>query len=93
MTRGRCSGRSAAAVMAALVIDRTAELERLSEDHQPVEPELTRADEIKHPQYPRSMSNQPGMHRHPRNVSHPPEVARFPLGRHDGVEAPPQTFY
>jgi error-prone DNA polymerase len=64
-------------LMGARVIDRTAELERLSEDHQPVEPELTRADEVKHPQYPRSMGNQPGMHRHPRNVRIMPKSRDF----------------
>ncbi len=46
-------------LMGARVIDRTAELERLSEDYQPLEPELTRADEVKHPKYPRSMGNEP----------------------------------
>lgn len=64
-------------LMGARVIDRSAELERLSEDYQPVEPELTRADEVKHPQYPRSMGNQPGMHRHPRNVRVMPKSRDF----------------
>jgi error-prone DNA polymerase len=64
-------------LMGARVIDRTAELERLSEDYQPIEPELTRADEVKHPQYPRSMGNQPGMHRHPRNVRVLPKSRDF----------------
>ena len=64
-------------LMGVRVIDRTAELERLSEDHQPIEPPLTRADEVKHPQYPGSMGNQPGMHRHPRNVRVLPKSRDF----------------
>jgi len=64
-------------LMGARVIDRTVELERLSEDYQPIEPELTRADEVKHPQFPRSMGNQPGMHRHPRNVRVLPKSRDF----------------
>lgn len=64
-------------LMGQRVIDRTAELERLSEDYQPIEPELTSADEIKNPKYPRSMGNQPGMHRHPRNVRVLPKSRDF----------------
>jgi error-prone DNA polymerase len=64
-------------LMGVRVIDRTAELDRLSEDYEPLEPELTRADEVKHPQYPRSMGNQPGMHRHPRNVRVMPKSRDF----------------
>jgi len=64
-------------LMGVRVIDRTAELERLSEDYRPIEPELTSADEIKNPKYPRSMGNQPGMHRHPRNVRVLPKSRDF----------------
>ena len=61
-------------LMGARVIDRTAELERLSEDHQSVEPNLTRTDELKHPDAP---GNQSGMHRHPRNVRIMPKSRDF----------------
>ncbi|RYD91794.1 MAG: error-prone DNA polymerase, partial [Sphingomonadales bacterium] len=64
-------------LMGSRVIDRSAELEKLSEDYQPIEPELTSADEIKNPKYPRSMGNQPGMHRHPRNVRVLPKSRDF----------------
>jgi error-prone DNA polymerase len=69
-------------LMGTRVIDRTAELDRLSEDYAPLEPLLTRADEVKHPQYPRSMGNepatsQPGMHHHPRNVRVMPKSRDF----------------
>lgn len=64
-------------LMGARVFDRSAELERLSEDYLPIEPELTSADEIKNPKYPRSMGNQPGMHRHPRNVRVLPKSRDF----------------
>ena len=64
-------------LMGARVYDRSGELERLSEDYQPIEPELTSADEIKNPKYPRSMGNQPGMHRHPRNVRVLPKSRDF----------------
>jgi error-prone DNA polymerase len=46
------------------VVDRTAELSRLSADHQ-TKPQLSRADEFAHPQHPRTKG--PGG-RHPRNV-------------------------
>ncbi|MNJ68189.1 hypothetical protein D3C77_644140 [compost metagenome] len=49
-------------VVARRVIDRTAELSRLSEDHQ-TEVQLARADVVAHPQPPRRPS-----HRHPRDV-------------------------
>jgi error-prone DNA polymerase len=67
-------------LMGARVIDRTAELDRLSEDYAPLEPEPTRADE--HPQSLRSKgneraANQPGMHRHPRNVRVMPKSRDF----------------
>lgn len=61
-------------LMGARVIDRTAELERLSEDHQPVEPQ---ADGVKYPKHPNSVDNQPGMHRHPRNVRVMPKSRDF----------------
>ena len=48
-------------LMAERVFDRTVELKRLSEDHDP-KIELTRADEFVHPQHPRAQSG------HPRNV-------------------------
>ncbi|HEV7693330.1 MAG TPA: error-prone DNA polymerase, partial [Hyphomonadaceae bacterium] len=55
-------------LMGARLIDRTAELERLSDDGR-AEQELTRADEVTHPQ--------PGMHRHPRNVRVLPKSRDF----------------
>ena len=64
-------------LMGRRVIDRSSELERLSEDYHPIEPELTSADEIRNPKYPRSMGNQPGMHRHPRNVRVLPKSRDF----------------
>ena len=64
-------------LMGSRVSDRSAELDRLSEDYRPIEPELTSADEIKNPKYPRSMGNQPGMHRHPRNVRVLPKSRDF----------------
>ncbi|MEQ1608527.1 MAG: error-prone DNA polymerase [Hyphomonadaceae bacterium] len=64
-------------LMGARVIDRSAELERLSEDHQPIEPQLTSADEVKYPKYPTNTGNQPGMHRHPRNVRVMPKSRDF----------------
>jgi error-prone DNA polymerase len=57
-------------LMGARLIDRTAELDRLSDDGR-VEAELTRADEVKQPQYPH------GMHRHPRNVRVLPKSRDF----------------
>jgi error-prone DNA polymerase len=62
-------------LMGARVTDRSAELERLSEDHV-VDPELTRADEIKHPQQPRGQRNE-GMFVHPRNVRVLPKSRDF----------------
>ena len=53
--------------MGARVTDRSGELARLSEDHVP-EIELTRADEIKHPQHPRGPKGPDGRFRHPRDV-------------------------
>jgi error-prone DNA polymerase len=55
-------------LMGARLIDRTAELERLSDDGR-AEQDLTRAGEVKHPQ--------PGMHRHPRNVRVLPKSRDF----------------
>ncbi|MNY35954.1 Error-prone DNA polymerase [compost metagenome] len=49
-------------VVARRIIDRTAELARLSEDHQ-TEVQLARADIVAHPQPPRYPQ-----HRHPRDV-------------------------
>jgi error-prone DNA polymerase len=57
-------------LMGARLIDRTAELERLSETGAP-EVELSPADEFAHPQYPR------GMNRHPRNVRILPKSRDF----------------
>ncbi|PZU06614.1 error-prone DNA polymerase [Sphingomonas sp.] len=51
-------------LMTTAVIDRTAELDRLSADHQARQP-LSRADEFAHPQHPRSRVPRG---RHPRNV-------------------------
>jgi len=51
-------------LMGAHVVDRTRELDRLSEDHQ-TRPQLSRADEFEHPQMPR---NHVPRGRHPRNV-------------------------
>ena len=62
-------------LMGARVIDRSLELERLSEDHV-VDPEFTRADEIKHPQQPRGQRNE-GMFVHPRNVRVLPKSRDF----------------
>jgi error-prone DNA polymerase len=63
-------------LMGARVIDRSAELARLSEDHHP-EIELTRADEIKHPQHPRGPKGPDGMFRHPRDVRILPKSRDF----------------
>jgi error-prone DNA polymerase len=63
-------------LMGARIIDRTAELERLSDDHV-AEIELTRADEIKHPQRNRTDGQPTGMHRHPRNVRILPKSRDF----------------
>jgi error-prone DNA polymerase len=62
-------------LMGTRVTDRSAELERLSEDHV-VDPELTRVDEIKHPQQPRGQRNE-GMFVHPRNVRVLPKSRDF----------------
>ena len=56
-------------LMASRVIDRTAELARLSEDA-PIRPMLSPADEVAHPQYPRG-------HGHPRNVRILPKSRDF----------------
>jgi error-prone DNA polymerase len=64
-------------LMGVRVINRTAELERLSEDHQPIDPQLTRADAIKHPHRAQGAKNQPGMHRHPREVRVLPKSRDF----------------
>jgi error-prone DNA polymerase len=63
-------------LMGARVFDRTAELARLSEDHV-VETQLTRADEIKHPQHPRGPKGPDGLFRHPRNVRILPKSRDF----------------
>jgi error-prone DNA polymerase len=63
-------------LMGARVFDRTAELARLSEDHV-VETQLTRADEIKHPQHPRGPKGSDGLFRHPRNVRILPKSRDF----------------
>jgi error-prone DNA polymerase len=62
--------------MAARAFDRSSELERLSEDHV-VETELTRADEIKHPQHPRRPKGPDGLFRHPRDVRILPKSRDF----------------
>jgi error-prone DNA polymerase len=51
-------------LMGVHVVDRTAELERLSEDH-PTRTTLSRADVFEHPQMPRDHVPRG---RHPRNV-------------------------
>jgi error-prone DNA polymerase len=56
-------------LMAETVTDRTAELKRLSEDHE-ARIDVSRADEILHPQYPRGP-------RHPRNVRILPKSRDF----------------
>lgn len=66
-------------LMAARVIDRTAELQRLSEDHV-AETEFTRADEVKHPQQPHEPKREgprEGMFVHPRNVRILPKSRDF----------------
>ena len=63
-------------LMGVRVTDRSAELERLSEDHV-VETELTRADEVKHPQHPRGPKGPDGMFIHPRNVRVLPKSRDF----------------
>ena len=63
-------------LMGARVIDRSAELARLSEDHVP-EIEITRADEVKHPQHPRGPKGPDGMFGHPRNVRILPKSRDF----------------
>jgi len=62
-------------LMGAKVFDRSAELARLSEDHVP-EIELTRADEVKHPQYPRGTKGE-RVFRHPRDVRILPKSRDF----------------
>ncbi len=56
-------------LMATRIIDRTSELERLSETHE-ANPPATRADEDLHPGYPRT-------HRHPRNARILPKSRDF----------------
>jgi len=63
-------------LMGARVTDRSGELARLSEDHVP-EIELTRADEIKHPQHPRGPKGPDGRFRHPRDVRVLPKSRDF----------------
>jgi error-prone DNA polymerase len=63
-------------LMAARAFDRSSELERLSEDHV-VETELTRADEVKHPQHPRGPKGPDGLFRHPRDVRILPKSRDF----------------
>ncbi len=63
-------------LMGARVSDRSMELDRLSEDHI-VESELTRADEVKHPQHPRGPKGPDGMFVYPRNVRVLPKSRDF----------------
>ena len=63
-------------LMGVRVTDRSAELDRLSEDHV-VHAELTRADEIKHPQHPRGPKGADGKFVHPRNVRVLPKSRDF----------------
>ncbi|MGF7148387.1 error-prone DNA polymerase [Sphingomonas zeicaulis] len=58
-------------LMATRIVDRTTELDRLSETEDP-RPQLLRADEVLHPQYPRGP-----MHRHPRDVRLLPKSRDF----------------
>jgi len=62
-------------LMADRVIDRTGELSRLSDTHDP-QPQLSRADEFLHPQHPRT-SQHPHAARHPRNVRILPKSRDF----------------
>jgi error-prone DNA polymerase len=63
-------------LMGVRVFDRSAELERLSDDYAP-EPELSRADEVKHPQPDRSAKAPDGLFRHPRDVRVLPKSRDF----------------
>jgi error-prone DNA polymerase len=63
-------------LMGARAFNRSDELARLSEDHVP-EIELTRADEVKHPQHPRGPKGPDGMFRHPRDVRILPKSRDF----------------
>ena len=63
-------------LMGVRVTDRSGELARLSEDHV-AEIELTRADEIKHPQHPRGPKGPDGRFRHPRDVRVLPKSRDF----------------
>ncbi len=63
-------------LMGARAFNRSDELARLSEDHVP-EIELTRADEIKHPQHPRGPKGPDGLFRHPRDVRILPKSRDF----------------
>ena len=65
-------------LMASRIYDRTAELSKLSETHDP-DPLLSRADEFLHPQHPRGKNDQ-ARHshaRHPRNVRILPKSRDF----------------
>ncbi|MEZ6030864.1 MAG: error-prone DNA polymerase [Hyphomonadaceae bacterium] len=63
-------------LMGARVFNRTMDLARLSEDHE-ADFELTRADEIKHPQHPRGPKGPDGLFRHPRDVRILPKSRDF----------------
>jgi error-prone DNA polymerase len=63
-------------LMGVRVHDRSAELERLSNDHR-TEIELTRADEVKHPQHPRGHRASHRMFHHPRDVRVVPKSRDF----------------
>jgi len=63
-------------LMGARVFNRSEELARLSEDHEP-QIELTRADEFKHPQHPRGPKGPDGMFVHPRDVRVLPKSRDF----------------
>ena len=62
-------------LMTTQVVDRTAELSRLSADHQTRQP-LCRADEFANPQHPRTKGPRG---RHPRDVRVLPPLPRLPL--------------
>ncbi len=62
-------------LMGVKAFDRTSELKRLSEDYYP-EVELTRADEVKHPQQPRGPKGERVL-RHPRDVRILPKSRDF----------------
>ncbi|MDZ3831827.1 MAG: error-prone DNA polymerase [Sphingopyxis sp.] len=63
-------------LMASRIVDRTAMLDALGD--RPLEPELARADEVKHPQYPRGHGSAAARgHGHPRNVRILPKSRDF----------------